>query len=47
MPLNDGNAVHAHNIVAVHRNMSLECKNEDFHKVYDLRASHISNFREN
>lgn len=40
------NAVHAHNIVAVQRSMASECNNVYLHKVYDLRASHYSKFRE-
>lgn len=36
-----GNAVHAHNVVAVHMNMSSECKNVDAIKflIFVLRIS--------
>jgi len=40
-----GTAVNAHNIVIIHRSTPAECKSTHLHKVYDLRASHLSFFQ--
>ena len=43
-----GNAVNAHNVVMIHRNLTSEGGNVKvhLHKVYDLRESHMSIFRD-
>ena len=40
-----GTAVNAHNVVIIHRSIPADYKNTHLHKVYDLRASHLSFFQ--